>query len=61
MNLKYKMYVTATCRKCGKEEEFDFVPEELENIEVAAYEMAEDVNWTDGLCPRCAREEYDND
>ena len=61
MYLKYKVYVTATCRKCGKEEEFNFVPEDLANIEVDAHEIAEDANWTDTLCPRCAKEEHAHD
>lgn len=61
MHLKYKMYVTAICRKCEKDEEFNFVPEDLANIEVDAHEIVEDANWTNNLCPWCAEEEYAHD
>ena len=58
MHIKYKIYFTVTCRKCGKEEEFNFLPEELENIEVDAHEQIENEGWIDSVCPRCVKLEY---
>lgn len=58
MCIKYKLYFTATCRKCGREEEFNFVPEDLAHVEVDSHEQLEDAGWVDNVCPLCVKHEY---